>query len=150
MNFFTSFLRLLLIKNLKETRILKNSITFQDVEDASFLYNYKYRDNIKSWQLKHAYSKGYYVDISFRRKTQIILALKNIKMDICNKIDSLFEDKIIQEALKESEILFGSRWENLPSPCSKEKFYQQLPQAPEHAYVVAKVCWDKELTFYAE
>lgn len=22
---------------------------FQDVEDASFLYNYKYRDDIKSW-----------------------------------------------------------------------------------------------------
>lgn len=71
-------------------------------------------------------------------------------MDIQNKIDRLFEDKIIQEALKEAKILFGSRWEKLPSPCSKKEFHSQFPQAPAHAYVVAKVCWDEEKTFYAQ
>ena len=57
-------------------------------------------------------------------------------MDICNKIDSLFEDKLIQDAMKESEIIFGKNWEKLPSQCSKEEFYKQLPQAPAHAYAV--------------
>lgn len=62
-------------------------------------------------------------------------------MDIYNKIDNLFEDKMIQEALRESDIIFGSRWEKLPSQCTKEEFYKQLPQAPTHAYAVAKICW---------
>lgn len=44
-------------------------------------------------------------------------------MDIYGKIDNLFEDKLIKEALRESETLFGSRWEKLPSPCSKEEFH---------------------------
>ena len=71
-------------------------------------------------------------------------------MDIRNKIDNLFEDKLIKEALKEAKVLFGSRWEKLPSPCSKEEFYQQLPQAPAYAYVVAKICWDEESNFYVQ
>lgn len=71
-------------------------------------------------------------------------------MNIKNKIDSLFEDKLIKEALRESKILFGSHWEKLPSPCSKEEFYQQFPQFPEHAYAVAKVCWDEKKTFYVQ
>lgn len=68
-------------------------------------------------------------------------------MDISNKIDNLFEDKLIKEALRESEILFGSRWEKLPSPCSKEEFHSQFPQAPEHAYAVAKICWGIEAKY---
>jgi hypothetical protein len=68
-------------------------------------------------------------------------------MDIYNKIDSLFEDKLIKEALKEADVLFGSRWEKLPSQCSKKEFYKQIPQAPEHAYAVDKVCWGYEAKF---
>lgn len=75
---------------------------------------------------------------------------KNKNMDIYNKIDSLFEDKMIQEALRKAEILFGSRWEKLPSPCSKEEFRSQFPQFPEHAYVVTKVCWNAESNFYVQ
>lgn len=71
-------------------------------------------------------------------------------MDIKNKIDSLFEDKIIQEALKEANILFGENWEKLPSSCTKEEFYKQFPQFPEHAYAVAKVCWEEESNFYVQ
>lgn len=71
-------------------------------------------------------------------------------MDICNKIDSLFEDKLIKEALKEAEVLFGSHWEKLPSQCTKEEFYKQFPQAPAHAYAVAKICWDEKSVFYAQ
>ena len=68
-------------------------------------------------------------------------------MDIQSKIDSLFEDKLIQDAMKEAEVIFGSNWEELPSRCSKEEFYQQLPQAPAHAYAVAKICWSYEAKF---
>ena len=68
-------------------------------------------------------------------------------MDIYNKIDNLFENKLIQEAIKEAEVIFSSRWEKLPSSCTKEEFYKQLPQAPEHAYAVAKICWGYESKF---
>lgn len=68
-------------------------------------------------------------------------------MDIYNKIDSLFEDKLIKEALRESEIIFGENWEKLPSRCNKEEFYKQMPQVPEHAYAVAKICWGIEAKY---
>lgn len=68
-------------------------------------------------------------------------------MDIYSKIDSLFEAKMLQEVLREPEILFGENWEKLPSKCTKEEFYKQLPQAPEHAYAVAKICWGYESKF---
>lgn len=68
-------------------------------------------------------------------------------MDIKNQIDNLFEDKLIKEAMKEAEVLFGSNWEKLPSQCSKKEFYKQFPQFPEHAYAVAKVCWGYESKF---
>ena len=68
-------------------------------------------------------------------------------MDIYNKIDSLFEDKLIKDALREANVIFGSRWEKLPSSCTKEEFYKQLPQFPEHAYTIAKICWGYESKF---